>query len=48
MSADIQHFIDGAVVKGTSGRTKDVFNPATGEVARQIALASKAEGARRR
>ena len=43
MSADIQHFIDGAVVKGTSGRTKDVFNPATGEVARQVALASKAE-----
>ena len=28
----IPHYIDGARVEGTSGRTADVYNPATGEV----------------
>ena len=40
---DIGHFIGGKTVKGTSGRTGDVFNPNTGEVQAKVALASKAE-----
>src|SRR5205085_2476768 len=40
---DIGHFIGGKQVAGTSGRTGDVFNPNTGEVAARVALASKAE-----
>ena len=40
---DIGHFIGGQVVKGTSGRTGDVFNPNTGEVQAKVALASKSE-----
>src|SRR6202049_313653 len=39
----IGHFIGGREVKGTSGRTADVFEPMTGEVQAQVALASKAE-----
>ncbi|MBC7480069.1 MAG: aldehyde dehydrogenase family protein, partial [Pseudorhodobacter sp.] len=39
----IGHWINGAHVAGTSGRTADVFNPATGEVQAQVALASTAE-----
>jgi len=35
------HFINGKKVAGT-GRSQDVFNPATGAVARRVALASKA------
>ncbi len=37
------HFINGQHVAGTSGRSADVFNPATGEVQAQVALASTAE-----
>ncbi|MET0257392.1 MAG: aldehyde dehydrogenase family protein, partial [Methylobacterium sp.] len=37
------HFIDGARVAGTSGRTADIFNPATGQVTAKLALASEAE-----
>ncbi len=37
------HFIDGRHVEGTSGRFTDVYNPATGEVQAQVALASQAE-----
>jgi len=37
------HFIGGKSVAGTSGRTGDVFNPSTGEVAAKVALATKAE-----
>jgi malonate-semialdehyde dehydrogenase (acetylating)/methylmalonate-semialdehyde dehydrogenase len=40
--ARIEHFIGGQHVHG-GGRTSDVFNPATGEVAAQVALASPAE-----
>ncbi|MCB1406212.1 MAG: aldehyde dehydrogenase family protein, partial [Rhodobacteraceae bacterium] len=40
---EIGHWIDGKMVAGTSGRTADVFNPATGEVQAKVALASKAE-----
>ena len=39
----IGHFIGGKRVAGTSGRTADVFNPATGEVQAQVALASAEE-----
>ena len=38
----IGHWLDGARAPG-SGRTADVFNPATGEVQAQVALASKSE-----
>ena len=39
----IGHYINGEHVAGTSGRTADVFNPATGEVQAQVALANQAE-----
>ena len=41
--SDVQHFINGKPVSGASGRWGDVFNPATGERARRVALASAAE-----
>ena len=40
---EIGHFIGGERVAGTSGRTADVYNPATGEVEAKVALASAAE-----
>ena len=40
---EIGHWIDGQEVAGTSGRTADVYNPATGEVQARVALASTAE-----
>ncbi|MCA3502989.1 MAG: aldehyde dehydrogenase family protein, partial [Rhodobacter sp.] len=40
---DLTHWINGAHVKGTSGRFADVFNPATGEVQARVPLASKDE-----
>ncbi|MFO7758358.1 MAG: CoA-acylating methylmalonate-semialdehyde dehydrogenase [Roseovarius sp.] len=43
---DLTHYIDGAHVKGTSGRFSDVFNPATGEVQARCPLASANEMAR--
>ena len=39
----IHHWIDGKATPGTSGRTADVFNPATGEVQARVDLASRAE-----
>jgi malonate-semialdehyde dehydrogenase (acetylating)/methylmalonate-semialdehyde dehydrogenase len=39
----LDHFINGQIVKGTSGRFGDIYNPATGEVQAKVALASKAE-----
>ena len=39
----ITHFIDGKPLAGASGREQDVFNPATGEVAARVALASAEE-----
>ena len=41
--ASIEHWIGGRVVPGTSGRRADVFNPATGQVTGQVALANTAE-----
>ena len=43
MAREIEHFIDGKRVKGTSGRSLDVTNPATGEVIAQTPLASADE-----
>jgi malonate-semialdehyde dehydrogenase (acetylating)/methylmalonate-semialdehyde dehydrogenase len=40
MVTRINHWIDGAPVDGTSGRTAPVFNPATGEQTGEVALAS--------
>jgi malonate-semialdehyde dehydrogenase (acetylating) / methylmalonate-semialdehyde dehydrogenase len=39
----ISHWIDGALVAGTSGRTGPVFNPATGLQTGEVALPSTAE-----
>jgi malonate-semialdehyde dehydrogenase (acetylating)/methylmalonate-semialdehyde dehydrogenase len=44
--ASIDHWIDGKVVPGQSGRTADVFNPASGTVTGKVALASNAEVAK--
>ena len=41
--ASIDHWIDGKAVPGQSGRTADVFNPASGTVTGKVALASHAE-----
>ena len=38
---NIYHFVDGKEFKGTSQRTSDVYNPATGEVTAKVYLASK-------
>ncbi len=40
---EIGHWINGKMVAGKSGRSADVFNPATGDVQAHVALASKAE-----
>jgi malonate-semialdehyde dehydrogenase (acetylating)/methylmalonate-semialdehyde dehydrogenase len=40
---ELTHFVNGAHVKGTSGRFTDVYNPATGEVQAKCPLASPAE-----
>ena len=43
MSRTVSHWIDGKVIAGTSGRQKDVFNPAIGEPVAKVDLATKAE-----
>ncbi|CAL9668048.1 Putative 3-oxopropanoate dehydrogenase [Actinosynnema sp. ALI-1.44] len=43
MSTTIPHWIDGARTTGVSTRTSDVFDPATGEVARRVVLAERAD-----
>ena len=40
---DISHFIDGGAVAGASGRHGQVFDPNTGQVQAQVALASPSE-----
>ena len=40
---NIGHYINGKRVDGTSGRTTDVYNPATGEVQAKLALANSSE-----
>lgn len=39
----LYHFVNGQQVEGTSGRTGDVYNPAIGQVVKQVPLASSAE-----
>jgi malonate-semialdehyde dehydrogenase (acetylating)/methylmalonate-semialdehyde dehydrogenase len=39
----VQHWIDGARASGVASRRGDVFQPATGEVARQVVLAGQAD-----
>ena len=39
----VQHWIDGKAWDGPAARTGDVFDPATGDVAAQVALAGRAE-----
>ena len=43
MATLIEHWIDGALVAGTSGRMSPVFNPATGEQTGEVQLARNAE-----
>ncbi len=40
---EIGHFVGGKLVAGASGRSADVYNPATGEVQAKVALASADE-----
>jgi malonate-semialdehyde dehydrogenase (acetylating)/methylmalonate-semialdehyde dehydrogenase len=41
--SDVHHYIDGKAVAGRSGRHGEVYNPATGELARHVAFADKGE-----
>jgi len=41
--ASIEHWINGRLVPGQSGRRADVFNPATGQVSGRVALANAGE-----
>jgi len=43
LATTVSHYIGGRVVPSSSGRSQPVFNPATGEVARQVALGSADE-----
>src|SRR6185437_10525553 len=43
MTETVNHFIAGKIVAGSSGRFGDVFNPATGERTRRVALADPGE-----
>ena len=43
MTLQLQHFINGQHVAGTSGRFGDIYNPATGQVTKQVPLASQSE-----
>ncbi|MEP6825905.1 MAG: aldehyde dehydrogenase family protein, partial [Ramlibacter sp.] len=42
-TASIEHWIGGRIVPGQSGRRAPVYNPATGAVTGQVALASAGE-----
>ena len=46
MSNTLHHYVNGARVAGTGERFGDVFDPATGEVAARVPLASASETAR--
>jgi len=43
MTTELYHFIGGKRVAGTSGKFADVLNPSTGEVEKQVPLASSEE-----
>jgi len=38
LKTPVHHFVDGKSFAGTSSRTGDVLNPATGEVSKQVAI----------
>ena len=40
LAAPLNHFVDGEAFAGTSQRYGDVYNPATGQVSKQVPLAS--------
>jgi malonate-semialdehyde dehydrogenase (acetylating) / methylmalonate-semialdehyde dehydrogenase len=42
-TSEVGHFVNGVAMASTSGRRQPVYNPATGAVARQVALGSVAE-----
>ncbi|PMR77914.1 CoA-acylating methylmalonate-semialdehyde dehydrogenase [Billgrantia endophytica] len=39
----IEHYINGRMTAGESGQTQSVYNPATGQISGQVALASRAD-----
>ena len=39
----IEHFVGGKIISGTSDKKGKVFNPATGEQEKEVRLASKAD-----
>ena len=39
----LTHYIDGKMVEGSSGRFGDVFDPATGQVQKQVPFATEDE-----
>ena len=41
--SDINHYVDGAVTALSSTRRSDVYNPATGQVTGQVALADASD-----
>ena len=43
MTKDIEHFVNGSPTAAKNDRYADVYDPATGEVTKRVALASKAE-----
>ena len=43
MIEQLEHFINGELVDGKSGRYSNVYNPSTGEVSKQLPLANTAE-----
>ena len=43
MVANLNHYVSGRPIEGTSGRYGDVFNPATGLISARVPLANRAE-----
>jgi len=43
MVVNLNHYVNGRPIEGTSGRYGDVFNPATGLISARVPLASRAE-----
>jgi malonate-semialdehyde dehydrogenase (acetylating)/methylmalonate-semialdehyde dehydrogenase len=41
LAGTVEHWIAGKLTRGATQRTQDVFNPATGEVARQVVMADR-------
>jgi malonate-semialdehyde dehydrogenase (acetylating)/methylmalonate-semialdehyde dehydrogenase len=48
MTKEISHYVGGRLVQGGGNRSASVYNPATGEVSAQVALASGRAGSGRR